>query len=139
MFFIVVVLCYYFVVIDVIAWIVDVCVCLFLNDNKISSVFWGVCVCVCVTILHVLALFTSYSRYHGFPLHVVGLCRVSWTKPIFSIHSISVHQYWGSHCRCGKLYLYYSTLMFWTIMNFNLKMCNILLSNSPLFIHFLIG
>ena len=41
-------LCYYFVVIDVIAWIVDVCVCLFLNDNKISSVFWGVCVFVCV-------------------------------------------------------------------------------------------
>ena len=48
MFFIVVVLCYYFVVIDVIAWIVDVCICLFLNDNIISSVFLGVCVCVCV-------------------------------------------------------------------------------------------
>ena len=42
-------LCYYFV--DVIAWIVDVCVCLFLNDNKISSVFLVACVCVCVCVL----------------------------------------------------------------------------------------
>ena len=78
---------------------------LFSYDKRILSVFR--CVCVCASILYVLALFTSYSRYHGFPLHVVGLCRVSWTKLIFSIHSISVHQYWGSHCRCGKLYLYF--------------------------------
>ena len=96
-------------------------------------------VCVCASILDVLALFTSCSRYHGFPLHVVGLCRVSWTKPIFSIHSISVHQYWGSHCRCGKLYLYYTTSMFWTIMNFILKMFNILTLKSLWFIHFVVG
>ena len=68
------------------------CSCVYTFDNRGFSVCLSFYVCADI-FMRLLYLHHRNSRYHGFPLHAVGLWRVSWTKPIFSINSISVDQY----------------------------------------------
>lgn len=68
------------------------CSCVYTFDNRGFSVCLSLYVCADI-FMRLLYLHHRNSRYHGFPLHAVGLWRVSWTKPIFSINSISVDQY----------------------------------------------
>ena len=140
--FFVVVLCYYFVVIDVIVWIVVaqgwisymyVNVCEYICSRMIREywVCFGVYECVlrylmCLLYLHhvvdIMDFLFMLSAYAGCP----ELNRFS-PSILFPSTNIEGHIVGVVNCTC-------ILLMFWTIMNFFLKMFHALISNVSSFI-----